>query len=110
MIRNSTSVKFKRDATGIDATDDGDYNLDDDCNDESLEILVRKFNDNITGLDDVDDYDEEFDGMRFHGISKNYKKIRDHCHYTWIYMVAANSICNLTYRRNSDSFLQWIKL
>lgn len=33
-IRNSTSVKFKRDTARLDATDDEDYNLDDDCNDE----------------------------------------------------------------------------
>ena len=50
-IRNSTSVKFKRDTARLDATDDEDYNLDDDCNDESLVSLVKRFNGNIAGRD-----------------------------------------------------------
>ena len=29
---------------------------------------------------------------------KNYKKVREHCHYTGQYIGAAHSICNLKYR------------
>ena len=29
---------------------------------------------------------------------KNYRKVRDHCHYTGKYSGAAHSICNLRYR------------
>ena len=33
---------------------------------------------------------------------KNYKKIRDHCHYTGIYRGAAHSLCNLRYQEQRD--------
>ena len=29
---------------------------------------------------------------------KLYKKVRDHCHFTWKFRVAAQSICNLRYK------------
>ena len=29
--------------------------------------------------------------------SKNYCKVRDHCHYTWYYRGVAHSVCNLKY-------------
>ena len=38
-----------------------------------------------TQLDNVDKYDEEFDGMRFHSVAKNYERVSDHCHYTGKY-------------------------
>ena len=33
---------------------------------------------------------------------KNYKKVRDHCHYTGIYRGAAHSLCNLRYQEQRD--------
>ena len=33
---------------------------------------------------------------------KNYKKVRDHCHYTGIYRAAAHSLCNLRYQEQRD--------
>ena len=32
-------------------------------------------------------------------VTMNYKKIRDHCHYTGKYRGAAHSLCNLRYLR-----------
>ena len=50
----------------------------------------------ICNDDDNDDKDEEkeFNGMRFLGFSKNYERVRAHCHYTGIYKRGALSICN----------------
>ena len=33
---------------------------------------------------------------------KNYKKVRDYCHYTGIYRSAAHSLCNLRYQEQRD--------
>ena len=33
---------------------------------------------------------------------KNYKKLRDHCHYTGKYKGAAHSLCNLRYQEQRD--------
>ena len=33
-------------------------------------------------FDDVDYYGEELVGMRCHGTSRNYGRVRDHCHYS----------------------------
>ena len=44
---------------------------------------------------------------------KNYRKIRDHCHYTVEYRGAAHSICNLKYsilKEITVIFSQLIKL
>ena len=44
------------------------------------------------------DDDEEFNGIKFHGVSKNYGRVRDHCYYTGKYIGTAHSICNLRYK------------
>ena len=47
------------------------------------------------GFDDVgrDYYDvEELDFMRFDGVSKNYQRVCDYCHYTSKYRRAAHNI------------------
>ena len=76
--------KFHGYAEGLEYIDDDYYDHDNDINEE--DFVVRKFPGNAIGLDDVDDYDnEEFDGMRFPGVSKNYERV---C-----------SICNLRYKR-----------
>lgn len=49
----------------------------------------------LDDVDDVDDYDDdESDGIRFHGIKKNYKRVPNHCHYTGKHRAAAHIICN----------------
>ena len=35
-------------------------------------------------------------------VWKNYKKLRDHCHYTGKYRGAAHSLCNLRYQEQRD--------
>ena len=40
---------------------------------------------------------EKFD-IFVHVKDKKYRRVRDHCHYTWEHKGAAHSICNLRYR------------
>lgn len=37
------------------------------------------------GDDDDDDSDKKFDNMKFHGVTKNYERVRDQYHYTGKY-------------------------
>ena len=54
--------------------------------DYDYEFDVRKFHGNAAGLSDVMiDDDEEFGGMKFRGVRKNYDKVNDYCHYTGKY-------------------------
>ena len=46
-----------------------------------------------------------------HAKNKNYRKVRDHCHCTGVYKVAAHSICDLNDsvpKEIAIVFLQWI--
>ena len=45
-----------------------------------------------------DDGDEEFNRIRFHGVSKNYQRVHDHCHDTGKYRGDAYSIRNLRHK------------
>ena len=40
--------------------------------------------------------------MKFHGVSRNYGRVRDHCHYTGKYKAAAHSICNSRHKRTYE--------
>ena len=50
--------------------------------------------------------------MKFHGVSKSYKRIHDHCNHARKYGEAAYSICNLKYdtKRDCGGFPEWAKL
>ena len=82
--------------SGIDIDDDYDDG-DDDLFD------IRKIHGHVVEPDtDIDDcnYDfKEFSAVRFHGVSKNYKRVYDHFHYTGKYRGTAHSICNLRYKK-----------
>ena len=62
--------------------------VDDDCHDhdDNSDVFdARKFHGDTAKPDiDVDDYDydEEFNGMRFQGVNKDYERVCDHCHCT----------------------------
>ena len=75
------------------------YNhVHDDNNNDQFD--TRKFHKNAPETDihvDNDD-DEEFNGIKFHAVSKNYGRVRDHCYYTGKYIGTAHSICNLRYK------------
>ena len=59
---------------------------------ESFLLMLHDFD------DAEDDHYGEFVGMRFRGVSKNYERVHNHCHYTNKYRRAAYSICNLRYK------------
>ena len=69
---------FHGDSVGLDDVDD-DY-LDHGDGDYDEELDVIKFHSDVAGLDNIDDYDdyddEEFYGMRFHSIRRNYERVR----------------------------------
>ena len=67
-----------------------------------LMIIMNLMSENIEGvvvepdIHNDDDYDdeEEFSGIKFHGVNKNYELVCHHCHYVRKYGGAKNSICN----------------
>ena len=77
-----------RDAAGLGDADDDYYDHDDNNN----EFVAKKFHGYATGFD-YDDYDEEFNGMRFYDVSE---KVRDYWHYTDKYRAAAQGGCTVS--------------
>lgn len=67
-----------------------------------------------TRLDDVGYYDDgEIDGMRFHGVNKNYERFCDVGHHTCKRRLTVHCICNLRYntpKKNIVYLPQWVKL
>ena len=55
-------------------------------------IYKKEFSDDDD--DDDDDYDDD--------NNKKYHKVRDYCHYTGKFRVAAHNICNLRYKTPKD--------
>ena len=72
--------KFHSDAEGLDDVDNNYHDIDDDYDSNDEKLYARKFHDNAAGLDVCDH--EELDGMRFHGVSKNYERVRNYGHDT----------------------------
>ena len=70
--------KFHGDSAGLDDVDDDYLDHGDGDYDEELDLI--KFHSDVAGLDDIDDCDdyddEEFYGMRFHSIRRNYERVR----------------------------------
>ena len=96
---------FHADVAGLDVEDGGYYNRDNDGL-SNKNFDVREFHGDDVGLDKGDDYDnrddEDLNGMRFHGASKNCERVCDHCHYTGKYRAVAHSTCNLRYKRPKE--------
>ena len=79
-----------------------------DINDDFNELDIRNVHGDSAGLDDVDDdhdsYDDKgFAAIRFHGISKNYKKVCGQYHYTGKYRMAAHGFCSLKYKAPKET-------
>ena len=67
--------KFYDDVAGL-ADFDNDYYHHDDSHENGGASDTRKFLDSAAEFVDADDYhDEEFEGIRFHGVSQNYESV-----------------------------------
>lgn len=73
--------------------------IDDDYDESDVFDPIMIDFDFEDGDDDEDDNDdEELNGMIFHGVSRKYERVHDHCYYTGKYRGAKHIIYNLRYK------------